>query len=75
MPEEKREIFIKMMGDPLSELTQQLLADNGKQFTPWWKGGEDHPVKRPSAMNIPGGMVERMPTEGPSLLYNICAVW
>lgn len=63
-----------MMGDPSSELTQQLLADNYKRFMPWWEGGENPPVKRPSAMDIPAAMVERMPNEGPSLLYNVFTV-
>ena len=53
LPEEKEVKFIKATGDPSSELARQLLADNGKQFKPWWKGGEYLLIERPSAMNDP----------------------
>ena len=78
LPEEQRFKFLKTMEDSSSDLTRQLLADGGllhKQFTPWWRDREDPAVKRPVMMSIPRAMVERMPNDGPSLLYNICAVW
>jgi len=78
LPEEQRAKFLKTMGDPSSDLTKQLLADGGslhKQVTPWWRSREDPTVKRPAIMSIPHAMVERMPNDGPPLLYNICAVW
>ena len=75
LPEEKEVKSIKATGDPSSELARQLLVDNGKRFKPWWKGGEYLLIERPSAMNIPGAMVERTPRERPLLLCNVCAVW
>ena len=78
LPEEQRAKFLKMMEDPSSDLTEQLLADGGflhKKITPWWRSREDQTVKRPAMISIPHAMVERMPSDGPSLLYNICAVW
>ena len=77
LPEEQRAKFLKVM-DPTSDLAEQLLADGGflhKKITPWWRSREDQTVKCPAMMNIPHVMVERMPKDGPSLLYNICAVW
>ena len=67
-----------MMEDPSSDLTEQLLADGGflhKNFMPWWRNHEDRTVKFPAMMSIPHAIVEKMPNGGPSLLYNICAVW
>ena len=78
LPEEQRAKFLKMMEDPSSDLTEQLLADGGflhKKITPWWRSREDQTVKRPAMISIPHAMVERMPSDGPPLLYNICAVW
>lgn len=78
LPEEQRAKFLKMIEDPSSDLTEQLLADGGflhKKITPWWRSREDQTVKRPAMISIPHAMVERMPSDGPSLLYNICAVW
>ena len=78
LPEEQRDKFIRTIEDPSSELAKQLLADDGLvrgQFTPWWRDIEDPSVKRPTVMSLPRAMVERMPGDGPSLLYNICAVW
>lgn len=69
---------MKLMKDPSSEVVKQLLADSGsldEQFTPWWRGGEDPRVKRPTVMVIPCAMVEGPLKDGPSLVYNICAVW
>ena len=77
LPEEQQAKFLKMMGQT-SDLTEQLLADGGflhKQFTPWWRSREDQTDKCPAMMSIPHAMVERMPKDGPSLLYNIGAVW
>ncbi|KAF9646230.1 hypothetical protein BDM02DRAFT_3100173 [Thelephora ganbajun] len=76
LPEGQRAKFLKTVEDPSSNLTKQLLADGGllhKQFTPWWKSHEDPSVKCPTMMSIPRALVERMPNDGPSLLYNICA--
>ena len=78
LPEEQRSKFLKMMEDPSSGLTEQLLADGGflhKKIAPWWRSREDQTVRCPAMMSIPDVMVERMPSDGPSLLYNICAVW
>ena len=71
LPEEKEVKSIKATGDPSSELVRQLLVDNSKRFKPWWKGGEYLLIERPSAMNIPGAMVERTPRERPLLLCNV----
>jgi hypothetical protein len=78
LSEEQRSKFIKTMGDPSSELTQQLLADGGllhRQFNPWWKSHEDPSVERPTMMEIPCTMVEGTPKDDLPLHYNICAVW
>ena len=78
LPEDQRAKFLKTIEDPSSDLTKQLLADGGllhKQFTPWWRSREDPTVKCPAMMSIPHVMVERMPNDGPSLIYNICAAW
>ena len=78
LPEEQRTKFLKVMEDPSSDLTKQLLADGGllhKQFIPWWRDREDTAVKLPVMMDIPRAIVERVPNDGPPLLYNICAVW
>ena len=78
LPEEQRDKFIRTIEDPSSELAKQLLADDGLirgQFTPWWRDNEDPSFKRPTMMRIPRVMVEKMPGDGPPLLYNICAVW
>lgn len=78
LPGEERTKFLKAMENPSSDLTKQLLADSGSlhnQFTPWWRNREDMAVKCPAIMSIPRAMVERMPSDGPPLLYNICAVW
>ena len=78
LPEEQRVKFLKTMGDPSSNLTKQLLADGGllhTQFTPWWRSREDPTVKYPAMMSIPYAMVKGMSNGGPSLVYNICAVW
>ena len=78
LPEEQRAKFLKTMEDPSSGLTTQLLAENGllhKQFTPWWRSGEDPTVKCPAVISVPHALVERMPSDGPPLIYNICAVW
>jgi len=78
LPEEQRNKFLKAMGDPSSDLAKQLLADGGllhAQFTPWWRNHEDMTVECPTVMSIPRAMVENMSSDGPPLLYNICAVW
>jgi len=78
LPDEERAKFLKTMEDPSSDLREQLLADGGllhKQFKPWWRNREDPTVKCPTMMSIPRSLVGRMPSDGPALLYNICAVW
>ena len=78
LPEEQQIKFLKTVEDPSSDLTKQLFADGGllhKPFTPWWRSREDPAVEVPAMMSIPRAMVERMPNDGPPLLYNICAVW
>ena len=78
LPEEQRAKFIRTVENPSSDLAKQLLAEGGllhKQFMPWWRNLEDPTAKCPAMMSIPRTMVERMPSDGPSLLYNICSVW
>lgn len=78
LSEEQRVKFLKTMEDPSSDLTKQLLADGGflhKTFTPWWRSREAGTDKCPAMMSIPHALVEKMPNDSPSLLYNICAVW
>ena len=77
LSEDQRAKFFKTVGDPSSDLAKQLLADGGffhKNYTPWWSR-EDPTVECPVVMNIPHTVVEKLPNNGPSLLYNICAVW
>ena len=77
LPEEQRARFLRTVEDPSSDLAKQLLADGGflhRNYTPWW-GREEPTTERPAVMNIPHAVVEKMPNDGPSLLYNVCAVW
>lgn len=78
LSEEQRVKFFKTVEDPSSDLAKQLLADGGffhKNYAPWWRSREDPTVECPALMTIPHAVVEKMPKNGPSLLYNICAVW
>jgi hypothetical protein len=78
LPEEQRAKFLRTVENPSSDLAKQLLADGGflhKNYTPWWKSREDSTVECPPVMSIPQTVVEKMPNDGPPLLYNICAVW
>ncbi|KAJ7628639.1 hypothetical protein FB45DRAFT_41847 [Roridomyces roridus] len=69
---DEREKFLKVMENPSSELAQQLLAsqelENEKQ-DPWWDSDSSspEPIQVPPSLSSPNG--------GPSLIYNICAVF
>lgn len=95
----ERDKFMKALGDPSSELAQQLLASEvleRERIEPWWEANlvsledEDEnsskPIKKysekrfgklPAMMIIPQSMISS-PTpssQGPPLLYNLCAMW
>jgi hypothetical protein len=77
---EQRDAFMKALQTPSSKLAQDLLASAELQTEttePWWNVSDlDQPnYSRPAMMSIPSGMLNGSPMGGPSLLYNICAVW
>jgi hypothetical protein len=86
LTQEERSRFLKALDDPSSELAQQLLAseelERTKQY-PWWDApvvSDDAPASqfkrygmKPEVISIPSNAVK--PLSGPSLVYNLCAVW
>ena len=89
MPGEQKQ-FMKVLQDPTSELARQLLASDELENDlrgPWWEasvtvegGTGSEPASRrrhglrPDALRIPSMLVKPWPS-GPSLTYNICAIW
>lgn len=76
LSEEQREKFVKALQVPSSGLAQQLLASEELEQDrrePWWKEPDDG--ERPGLMDIPPTLLKANPPPGPSLLYNICALW
>ena len=77
---EQRSKFMKAVQAPESQLAQQLLASeelDRDRREPWWNDTEfDNPnYLRPKRMTIPSTLLKAPPMNGPSLLYNICAIW
>jgi hypothetical protein len=79
--------FMKILGDPTSELAQQLLASKeleDDQQEPWWEApitvDDDIPDLRrrygirPEVLKVPVSLAKPWPN-GPSLAYNLCAIW
>ncbi|KAJ7757080.1 hypothetical protein B0H16DRAFT_1721544 [Mycena metata] len=84
----EREKFLKVMEDPSSDLAMELLASEELEVEkqdPWWSAPvipmQDLPgpsTKRygvpPNPIGIPSSLASPNPV-GPSLIYNICAVF
>ncbi|KIJ59233.1 hypothetical protein HYDPIDRAFT_101098 [Hydnomerulius pinastri MD-312] len=86
LTKEERDKFFMALKDPSSELAQQLLASTELDRTrqaPWWEvpsvdKDSSGPVEvryghKPELMDVPKSLVKPNPN-GPTLLYNICAV-
>jgi hypothetical protein len=81
---------MKALEDPTSELAQLLLASEeleNHRCEPWWEApvtvdpGTDAKSDlrrrhgpRPDALRVPSILVKPWPN-GPTLIYNICAIW
>lgn len=82
---EERAKFLSTVDDPTSELAQQLLASEElekERRRPWWTDATvdgDDPLPgngeaKPALMKVPSSMVKPI-SNGPSLVYNVCAIW
>lgn len=80
---DQRSKFIAALGNPTSELVQDLLASEDMQAEirePWWEAPGDAENssdkrygKNPDMLDLPVSMITP-PPRGPSLVYNVCAV-